>query len=395
MRVPQADRRSSRRFLPKLKVHAVPHLFSSLELGPITLPNRVAVSPMCQYSADDGTAGDWHLQHLMQLAMTGAGLVVMEATAVERVGRITLRCLGLYSDANETAIARVLGAARKIAPAGTRFGIQLAHAGRKASCHAPWDGGRPLTSAEGAWQTVAPSPVPFTDGGPPPVALDEQGLARVKAAFVQAAERAVRLGFDAIELHMAHGYLLHAFVSPLSNRRTDRYGGSPENRMRFPLEVAQAVRAVVPPARALGARITGTDWADGGLDADNAVAVAAGLKAAGYDYACVSGGGAVPQMKIPLGPGYQVPLAAKVKAETGIITRAVGLIVEPAQADAIIGSKQADFVALARAFLDDPRWVWHAAERLGGNVAYPPQYARVAAAVWPGAAMVRPGLLRA
>jgi 2,4-dienoyl-CoA reductase-like NADH-dependent reductase (Old Yellow Enzyme family) len=369
----------------------VPHLFSPLDVGPVTLPNRIAVAPMCQYSAEDGTATDWHLQHLMQLAISRAGLVMMEATAVDAVGRITPRCLGLYSDANEAAIARVVAAARSIAAPGTSFGIQLAHAGRKASCRTPWEGGRPLQPGEGAWQTVGPSPIPFSDGGPPPTALDEVGLAQVKDAFCQAAKRAARLSFEAIELHAAHGYLLHEFVSPLSNKRTDSYGGSLENRMRFPLEVAAAVREVTPRSMALGARITGTDWADGGLTAAEAVAFAAALKAAGYDFVCVSGGGAVPNMKITLGPGYQVPMAAKVRAETGIVTRAVGLIVEPAQAEAIITSGQADFVALARAFLDDPRWVWHAAERLGAPVTYPPQYARVSRSQWPGAAMVRPG----
>jgi 2,4-dienoyl-CoA reductase-like NADH-dependent reductase (Old Yellow Enzyme family) len=370
----------------------VPHLFSPLELGPVTLANRVAVSPMCQYSADDGTASDWHLQHLMQLAMSGAGLVMAEATAVERIGRITHGCLGLYTDDNEAALGRVLAAARRVAPPGTRFGIQIAHAGRKGSHQVPWLGGKALSASENPWQTVAPSAIPFTEGGPPPAALDEAGLKRVAAAFRQGAERAVRLGFEAIELHNAHGYLLHEFVSPLTNKRTDAYGGSLENRMRFPLEVARVVREAVPRTIALGARITGTDWADGGLGPDDAVAQASALKAAGFDYVCVSGGGAVAQMKIALGPGYQVPFAAKVKAETGIVTRAVGLIVEPAQAEAIVASGQADFVAMARAFLDNPRWVWHAADRLGAKIAYPPQYARAAAAVWPGSAMARPGV---
>jgi 2,4-dienoyl-CoA reductase-like NADH-dependent reductase (Old Yellow Enzyme family) len=370
----------------------VPHLFDPLAVGPIELPNRICVAPMCQYSAEDGTATDWHLQHLMQLAISRAGLVVMEATGVEPAGRITHQCLGLYSDTNEAAIARVLAAARRIAGPGTRFGIQLAHAGRKASCHTPWNGAKPLTKAEGAWETFAPTSLPFAEGGPSPTALDEAGLARIRGAFVQAARRAVRLGFDAIELHAAHGYLLHEFISPLNNKRTDAYGGLPENRMRFPLEVAGAVREVTPRSIALGARITGTDWADGGLTAADAVPVARALKAAGYDYVCVSGGGAVPNMKIALGPGYQVPMAARVRAEAGIVTRAVGLIVEPAQAEAIVASGQADCVALARAFLDDPRWVWHAAERLGAAIPYPPQYARVARALWPGAAMARPGV---
>jgi len=359
-------------------------------MGPIELPNRIVVAPMCQYSAQDGSATDWHLQHLMQLALARAGMVVVEATAVERRGRITHGCLGLYSDANEAALDRVVDAARRVATPDTRFAIQLAHAGRKASCQRPFEGGRPLGPAEDPWPTVAPSPIPFTEGGPVPEALDAKGLARVTAAFCQAAERAVRLGFDVVELHCAHGYLLHEFLSPLSNKRADAYGGGREGRMRFPLEVARAVRAVVPKRMALGARITGTDWAEGGLTVDDAVAFASALQDAGLDYVCVSGGGAVPHVKIPVAPGYQVPLAARVKAGTGLVTRAVGLIVAPEQAEAVVATGQADCVALARAFLDDPRWVWHAAERLGAAVAFPPQYARLSPAQWPGAALLRP-----
>ncbi len=365
-------------------------LFSPFKLGPVTLPNRIVVAPMCQYSAVDGTPGDWHVQHWMQLGMSGAGLVMVEATGVEPIGRISHACLGIYSDENETAIARILAAARKVSPDGTKYGIQIAHAGRKGSTHVPWKGGKWLASGENPWQTAAPSAVPFSDGGPPPAALDAAGMKRVTDAFCQAAKRALRAGFEVIELHSAHGYLLHEFVSPLSNLRTDTYGGTPENRLRFPMEVARAVREVVPRTAVLGARITGTDWADGGLTADDAVAHAAALKAAGFDYVCVTGGGVVPNMKIALGPGYQVPFAAKVRAETGIATRAVGLIAEPAQAEEIIASGKADMVALARAFLDDPRWPWHAAEKLGASVPVPPQYARAAAAQWPGAAMVRP-----
>jgi 2,4-dienoyl-CoA reductase-like NADH-dependent reductase (Old Yellow Enzyme family) len=368
----------------------VSHLFSPLSLGPITLPNRIAVSPMCQYSACDGSATDWHLQHLMQLAIGRAGMVVVEATAVERAGRISHGCLGLYSDANEAALARVLDPARRVAAPGTAFAIQLAHAGRKASCQAPFQGGKPLPRGEDPWPTVAPSALPFADGWHVPEALDARGLERIVNAFRQAAKRAVRLGFDAIELHGAHGYLLHEFLSPVSNKRSDAYGGSAENRMRLPLEVMQAVRAVVPRTIALGARITGSDWADGGLTVDDAVAFAKALEKIGTDYVCVSSGGNVATAKIPLAPGYQVPFAAKVKAATGIATRAVGLIATPEQADAIIAGGQADFVALARAFLDDARWVWHAAERLGAEISYPPQYARVSRAIWPGAALVRP-----
>jgi 2,4-dienoyl-CoA reductase-like NADH-dependent reductase (Old Yellow Enzyme family) len=368
----------------------VTHLFSPLSLGPIQLPNRIAVSPMCQYSASDGSASDWHLQHLMQLAIGRAGMVVVEATAVERSGRISHGCLGLYSDANEAALARVLDPARRVAAAGTAFAIQLAHAGRKASCQAPFQGGKPLPRGEDPWPTVAPSAVPFADGWHVPEALDAKGLERIVGAFRQAAVRAVRLGFDAIELHGAHGYLLHEFLSPVSNKRSDAYGGSAENRMRLPLEVMQAVRAVVPHTIALGARITGSDWADGGLTADGAVAFAKALKGIGTDYVCVSSGGNIAAARIPLAPGYQVPFAAKVKAATGIATRAVGLIATPEQAEAIIAEGKADFVALARAFLDDARWVWHAAERLGAEISYPPQYARVSRAIWPGAALVRP-----
>jgi 2,4-dienoyl-CoA reductase-like NADH-dependent reductase (Old Yellow Enzyme family) len=368
----------------------VPHLFTPLAIGSVTLPNRIAVAPMCQYSACDGSATDWHLQHLMQLAIARAGMVVVEATAVERAGRISHGCLGLYSDANEAALGRALDAARRIAAPGTCFAIQLGHAGRKASCQTPFQGGKPLGRGEDAWQTVAPSAIAFADGWHTPAALDAGGLARIVAAFAQAAERSVRLGFTAIELHVAHGYLLHEFLSPISNTRTDQYGGSAENRMRLPLEVARAVRAVVPRTVALGARITGSDWTDGGITPEDAAAFAKAFKATGADYVCVSSGGNVATARIPLAPGYQVPFASKVKSASGLATRAVGLIVTPEQAEAIVASGQADFVALARAFLDDPRWVWHAAERLGADFSPPPQYARTSRAAWPGAALLRP-----
>jgi 2,4-dienoyl-CoA reductase-like NADH-dependent reductase (Old Yellow Enzyme family) len=366
----------------------VPHLFSPLSLGPVQLPNRIAVAPMCQYSASDGSATDWHLQHLMQLAIGRAGMVVVEATAVERAGRISHGCLGLY--ANEAALGRVLDAARRVAAPGTCFAIQLGHAGRKASCQRPWEGGKPLARGEDPWPTIAPSAIPFADGWHVPEALDEPGLARIVAAFRQAAERAVRLGFDAIERHVAHGYLLHEFLSPFSNKRTDAYGGTSEKRTRLPLEVARAVRAAVPKSIALGARITGSDWAEGGLGPDDAAAFAKALKAAGGDYVCVSSGGNVASARIPLSPGYQVPFATQVREQAGLVTRAVGLIATPEQADAIIAEGRADFVALARAFLDDARWVWHAAERLGVEITPPPQYARISRAAWPGAALVRP-----
>jgi 2,4-dienoyl-CoA reductase-like NADH-dependent reductase (Old Yellow Enzyme family) len=370
----------------------VPHLFDPLRVGPLTIANRVAIAPMCQYSAHDGSATDWHLQHLMQLAIARAGMVMVEATAVERAGRITHGCLGLYDDANEAALKRVVDAAKRVAAPGTCFGIQLAHAGRKASATFPWAGGRALAAADKPWQTVAPSAVPFAAAWHTPQAVDAAGLEHIIASFREAAERAVRIGFEAIELHAAHGYLLHQFLSPLSNQRSDAYGGSLANRMRFPLEVARAVRAVIPPTIIMGARITGCDWVEGGAGPDVAVAFAAALKAIGANYACISSGGLVATAKVPFAANYQVPFAEQVRRETGILTRAVGLIVEPAQADAIIASGQADFVALARGILDNPRWVWHAADRLGATVSYPPQYDRVRAGTWPGASMVRPGL---
>lgn len=363
-------------------------LFSPLRLGPIDLPNRLAVAPMCQYSADDGSATDWHLQHLATLAMSGAGLVVVEATGVERHGRITHGCLGLYSDANEYALGRVLAFARTVALPGTKFGIQIGHAGRKASAKRPWEGPGPAT--EDPWITIAPSAIAFDDGWPTPAEMTAADMARVEAAFVDTAKRATRLGFEAIELHMAHGYLLAAFLSPLANKRLDGFGGDVESCRRFPMQVARAVRAAVPKHVALGARITGSDWAPGGLTPDDAVTLATRLKEAGLDYVCVSSGGITPKIRVPVSPGYQVPFAAKVKRESGITTRAVGLIVDPREADAILARGEADQIALARAFLDNPRWGWHAAETLGHDLPRPPQYDRVKAKLWPGAALLRP-----
>ncbi|MGO1079541.1 NADH:flavin oxidoreductase/NADH oxidase [Inquilinus sp. CA228] len=359
-------------------------LFSPLALGPVSLPNRIVVAPMCQYSADDGSATDWHLQHWMNLAMSGAALVVVEATGVERRGRITHGCLGLYSDANERAIARGLAAARAVALPGTRFGIQLAHAGRKASCQRPWEGGRALGPDQDPWPTVGPSALPFDSGWHTPEALDEAGLERVKAAFVAAAHRAVRLGFDAIELHMAHGYLMHSFLSPLSNRRDDRWGGDAERRRAFPLAVARAVRDAVPAGIALGVRVSASEWVEGGFGVDEAAVLATELKAIGFDFLCASSGGNAARARIPVGPGYQVPLAREIRQQSGLATRAVGMIVDPHQAEGIITRGDADQVALARAVLDDPRWGWHAAEALGAELTLPPQYARAGVKIWPG-----------
>ncbi len=351
-------------------------LFSPFDLGPVRLANRIVVSPMCQYSADDGSATDWHRQHLPALGLGGAGLVMTEATHVERRGRITHGCLGLYSDDNEAALARVLTAARRVATGATRFGIQLAHSGRKGSVTRPWQGGGPLPETQDPWVAVAPSAEAFKAGWAIPEALDEAGIERTIMAFVQAAERAARIGFDVVELHAGHGYLIHQFLSPLANHRTDQWGGSPANRARLLLQVGERVRAVLPDTIALGVRLTTTDWAEGGVETADAVEVARQLKALGVAYICATGGFVVPPVGIPFGPGYQVHLAERVRREAGIATRAVGGISDPHMADAIIADGKADMVALATAFLADPRWAWRAADTLGADIAYPPQYAR-------------------
>jgi len=349
-------------------------LFTPLPLGALTLKNRIVVSPMCQYSADAGRATDWHLMHLGHLAGSGAGLLFTEATAVEAIGQISPQDLGLWSDETEAALQRVVAALRRHST--VPLGIQLAHAGRKASCDVPWRGGHQLPIDKGGWPTVAPSPLPHADTERAPQALDDAGLARICRAFVDAALRAVRLGFDLIELHGAHGYLLHQFLSPISNRRSDRYGGSLENRMRFPLEVFDAVRAAVPDALPIGMRISATDWVDGGWDLDQSLALVRALQARGAAFVDVSSGGISPLQKIALGPGYQVPFAERIRAETGMPVMAVGLITNAQQAEAIVAGGQADMVALARAMLYDPRWPWHAAAELGAQVEAPPQYLR-------------------
>jgi 2,4-dienoyl-CoA reductase-like NADH-dependent reductase (Old Yellow Enzyme family) len=362
-------------------------LFEPLSLADITLVNRIAVSPMCQYSAEDGSANDWHLQHLASLSLSGAALVIVEQTAVEPAGRISHGCLGLYSDANEAALARVVGFCRRVSPAV--FGIQLAHAGRKGSARLPWEGGGPLTPDAGAWATAAPSAISFDDHWPAPQALDEAGLTRIRDAHANAARRADRLGFDLVELLAAHGFLLHSFLSPIANRRTDSYGGSLANRMRYPLEVARAIREVWPCRKPLGMRITGCDWIDGGITPEEAGIFASELRAIGFDYVCVSSAGINSQARPAVAPGYQVPFAAAVRRASGIVVQAVGMIVTPYQAEAIIADGEADFVALARGFLDDPRWGWHAAAMLGADAVYPPQYRRARPEHWPGVALAR------
>ena len=348
-------------------------LFEPIAIGEVELPNRLVVAPMCQYSASDGSATDWHLQHLSQLAYSGAGLVVVEATAVERRGRITHACLGLYSDDNEAALDRVLHAARRLG-GPTRFGIQLAHAGRKASTHRPWQGGAPLGPAEDPWQTVSSSATPFAEGWHLPHALTSAEIDGAVGSFVQAAHRAVRLGFDVIEIHSAHGYLLHQFLSPLVNSRTDDYGGSLANRMRVPLRVIREVRGAVPRHVAVGLRISATDWVEGGWDIAQSIEYVRAARELGIAYVCVSSGGIRAKVTVPAAPGYQVPLAHDIRQATGVPTRAVGLVTEPRQAEQILASGSADMVALARAFLDDPRWGWRAADELGAKAHGPPQY---------------------
>lgn len=359
-------------------------LFSPVSLGGLELANRLVVSPMCQYSANDGCANDWHLMHLGMLANSGASLVVVEATHVERHGRITHGCLGLYSDENESALARVMDSVRR---AGTaKFGIQIAHSGRKGSAQKPWEGPVALKADGDPWETIAASPIAFGKDWHTPREATEADMERVRDAFVASVKRALRIGFDEIELHFAHGYLMHGFMSPVSNKRTDQYGGSFENRMRFPMSVARAVRAVVPKNVVLGARITGSDWRPDGLGPDDAVAIAKLLKAEGFEFICVSSGGVTADTRNPAEPGYNVPIAERVRKEAGILTRTVGLILTPQQAEAIIAEGKADQVSMARMFLDNPHWGWHAAKVLGAEVSRPPQYARAGPKLWAPAA---------
>jgi NADPH2 dehydrogenase len=361
-------------------------LFLPIRLGGLELANRVVVSPMCQYSAHNGTAQAWHWFHCGSLAYSGAGLLLLEATAVEARGRITPGCLGLYSDENEAALTRLLADIRQYA--GTsRIGVQLSHAGRKASTHATWDlpKGRRVDRNSGGWDVVGPTGSPYSDGWPVPHPASEQDMTEIRQAFVDAARRADRAGFDAIELQGAHGYLLHSFQSPLSNQRTDGHGGSRAERLKFYLSVVDAVRAVWPAGKALGVRITGNDWIEGGLSLDDCVDLGHALKAVGVDYLVPSAGNVAPGVNYPPAlPGYMVEFARRVRAEVDISTMAVGMIFDAEQAEQIVASSAADMVAIGRAFLDDPRWAWHAAAKLDADVERPPQYARVAPQNWAG-----------
>jgi len=349
-------------------------LFSPFRMRGLTLANRIVVSPMCQYSAVNGIAGDWHIVHLGGLGLSGAGLLMLEATAVSVEGRITPGCLGLWSDEHAAALSRVLSIVRRYSPIA--IGIQLSHAGRKASSRSPADGGGPLPREEGAWQAIGPDVIPFADR-PPPKMMDRSDMDRIVTAFVKAAISADRVGFDLIELHGAHGYLIGSFLSPLANQRHDRYGGSLANRMRFPLEIFEAVRAVWPAEKPLGMRINGSDWAARGITIEEAAEFAIALRERGCDFVDLSSGGNQ-RANIPATPGYQVPFAAHVRKMAGIPTIAVGLIRDPHHAEQALVNGQADLIAIARGFLAEPRWPWRAARELGGAVHIPPQWARAA-----------------
>ncbi|KAF1013481.1 MAG: NADPH dehydrogenase [Stenotrophomonas maltophilia] len=350
-------------------------LFSPVSFGPLTLPNRIVIPPMCQYSAEDGRASDWHAMHLGNLAQSGAGLLILEATAVEPRGHISWADLGLWDDATEAALAQVLGSVRRWS--SMPLGIQLAHAGRKASSARPWDGSKQIAADDAhGWPVVAPSPRPFRAGDPAPDTLDEEGIAAIVQAFADSPVRADRLGLDLIEIHAAHGYLLHQFLSPLSNQRTDGYGGSLPNRLRLLMEVFDAVRAVVSERMAVGVRICASDWVDGGWDLAQSETLALILEARGCHYLHVSSAGLDERQKINIAPNYQVPFAQAIKAKVRMPVIAVGLITEPDQAESILRHNQADAVAVARGMLYDPRWAWHAAAALGDSVVPSPQYLR-------------------
>jgi NADPH2 dehydrogenase len=363
------------------------HLFTPLNIRTKTLPNRAVVAPMCQYAAEDGLAQPWHLMHYGSLMAGGVGMLVIEATGVTPQGRISPACLSLHNSETEAAFAELIKTLKTFGDG--LVGVQLAHAGRKASTSLK-TGTTYLPPADGGWELIGPSPIAFSDQWVAPRQADESDLEKIVSAFAEAAKRADRAGFDFVEVHSAHGYLLNQFLSPLANQRTDKYGGSLDNRMRFPLMVLKAVRDVWPQDKPLGFRISATDWKDGGFTPDEAVTYVKRVKELGYDFVCVSSGGMVPDAKIPgAEPGYQVAFAERIKKETGILVRAVGMIAKPQQAEEILAQGKADMIALARGFLDDPHWVWHAAEALGVEMAYPFRYARAHPKLWPGAKLVR------
>ncbi len=358
-------------------------LFSPYKINGLELANRINVAPMCQYSANDGVVGDWHMTHLGMLANSGAGLVFIEMTDVERRGRIGHGCVGIYSDDCEAALKRVIQHCKRIGTA--KFGIQIAHAGRKASSQRPWEGGQGLKPDQDPWETIGPSPVAPGANWPAPRQMTEEDIATVRDAYIEGAKRAVRAGFDTIQLHAAHGYLIDAFASPISNRRNDAYGGDLDGRIKFGLEIIRGMRAVLPKDYPLGARISAVDWVDGGLTVEDSVRWVSAMKESGLDYVDISSGGVTADVRTPTTPGYNVPIAEQIKKETGIATSVVGLIATAKQAEEIVASGKADMVALGRAMLEDPHWAWMAAKELGADVARPNQYLRAAPKLWPGA----------
>jgi 2,4-dienoyl-CoA reductase-like NADH-dependent reductase (Old Yellow Enzyme family) len=349
-------------------------LFTPYRLRDLVLANRIVVSPMAQYSADpEGRATAWHLMHLGNLAVSGAGLVIMEATAAEPRGRVSTRCLGLWNDAQAEALRPVVAFCR--AHGAAALGIQLAHAGRKGSVERPWEGNATVPEGAGGWRPVSSCDLAYP-GRPQPHALSIGEMAAIKAAFVASTRRAAELGFDLVELHAAHGYLLNSFLSPLANHRADQYGGDLANRMRWPLEILAAMREAWPAARPLGVRISATDWVEGGWTPDDSIVFAEAARGLGCDYVTASSGGVSPDQRITLGPGYQLPFARRIRQEAGIPAMAVGLLHDPALAERALQEASADLIALGRGMLWEPRWAWHAAEALGAAAPFPPQYAR-------------------
>jgi 2,4-dienoyl-CoA reductase-like NADH-dependent reductase (Old Yellow Enzyme family) len=364
-------------------------LFEPLQLRGVELQNRIVVEPMTQFSANAGVAGDWHLMHLGQFAVSGAALVFTESTYVAPEARNAPECLSLYTYEQESALARIIGFFHRSSPA--KFGVQLCHGGRKASSRPNWVGGGPLSISEGGYETVAPSPVPIKEGWPVPRPIAYGEIPRIVEMFRSAASRAHNAGADVLELHGAHGYLIHQFLSPISNRRTDGYGGSVANRMRFGLEVFEAVRALWPHDKPLGIRVSATDWAGGGWTLEDTIAFARRLDALGCDFMDVSSGGLTPDQKVETGPGYQTGFAAAIKAQVGMRIITVGGISSPHQAESILRTGQADMVGLARPILYNPRWPWMAAEELGAAAFYPPQYERAQPSKWRSPIAVLPG----
>jgi NADPH2 dehydrogenase len=364
-------------------------LFHEVRIGGLTLPNRIVVSPMAQYSAVMGCPQSWHVQQWGSLVASGPGLVIIEATSTEACGYGSDACLALHTDEHEAGMRRVVDQVRSIS--GTRLGIQLGHSGRKASVALPADGGRPLKPENGGWQTCAPSAIAFGEGWPVPQALDAEGVSRVREGFIQAAVRALRLGFDLLEIHAAHGYLLHSFLSPISNHRNDEYGGSFDARLRLVREIVGGIRQIWPHSKGLGVRLNSSDWVDGGLTSDDTVAIAAALKEAGCDFVSVSAGAISEKAIISASPGYLAPFAEQIRRRADIPTMVTGMIYDPILANEIIETGKADAVAIARAFIDDPRWAWRAAERLGVTIDYPMQYVRAHPTKWSGANKLRSG----